>query len=249
MITHTVDGVIRPRVAVARYVITDSRLDEAVAVRRCALYRKAFRGTAVTYPAEALRLDAVANWIREQGVGIEVASIEDLGRVRLAGIDAARVVMHCHGDVSLAVYRAAFGRFVVESGEQIAKLADNPLERTQRVLVDEKSADELAAEVLAHERLHLVGLHSRPGDVDEHELTQTVVAMIAKMACVGRRHAVLLTRLSLGDLDVSECDGDLRSLRRLAKVIEQAIEDGCIRYRYPRPAVTVSLPRSVLLPT
>jgi pyridoxal-dependent decarboxylase-like protein len=249
MIAQTIGGVIRPRVAVARDVESDSRLAEAVALRRCALYRKAFRGTAVTYPAEVLRLDAVANWIREQGVGIEVASIEDLDRVRLAGIDAARVVKHCHGEVSLAACRAAFGRFVVESGEQIAKLADNPLERPQRVLVDEKSADELAAEVLTHQQLHLVGLHSRRGDVDEHELTQTVVGMIAKMACVGRRHAVLLTRLSLGNLDVSECDGDLRSLRRLAKVIEQAIEDGCIRYRYPRPAVTVSLPRSVLLPT
>jgi diaminopimelate decarboxylase len=249
MITQTIGGVIRPRVAVVRDVEPDSRLAEAVALRRCALYRKAFRGFAISYPADALRLDAVARWIRDRGVTVDVTSTGDLERVRLAEIHASHVVMHCHGDISRPLRRAAFARFVVDSDEQIAALADNPLARTQRVVADGDSSDELAAAVLAHRRLELVGLHSRLGSVGEGELAETVVAMIAKMAWISRKHSVLLTRVSLGDFDVEGCDGDLCGLRRPANVIDQAIEDGCIRYRYPRPAVTVSALCSVVLPT
>jgi len=249
MIMHSIDGVVRPRVAAPRYVPADTRLDEAIAIRNCALYRKAFRGFAISYPADALRLDAVARWIRDRGVTVDVTSTDDLERVRLAEIHASHVVMHCHGDISTPLRHAAFACFEVDSDEQIAELADNPLARTQRVVADGHSSDELAAAVLAHRRLKLVGLHSRVGSIGEGELAETVVAMIAKMAWISKKHSELLTRVSLGDFDVEGCDGDLRSLRRLAKVIEQAVEDGCIRYRYPRPAVTVSLPRSVVLPT
>jgi diaminopimelate decarboxylase len=73
--------------------------------------------------------------------------------------------------------------------------------------------------------------------------------MIAKMAWISRKHGVVLSRVSLSDLDVQDCDGDLRDVRRAAKVIDQAVEDGCIRFRYPRPAVTVSPRRSLLLLT
>ncbi|MCW2564047.1 MAG: diaminopimelate decarboxylase [Mycobacterium sp.] len=38
-------------------------IDETVALRRCALYRKAFKGIAVSYPAELLEFDALAMWI------------------------------------------------------------------------------------------------------------------------------------------------------------------------------------------
>jgi len=249
MITHTTGGVIRPRVAVARFVETDFRLAEAVAVRRCALYRQAFRGSAVSYPADALRSDPVARWITEHGVNVDAVSSADLDRVRLAGIDASHVVMHCHGEVPIAVGRAAFGRFVVDSSEQVSVLAGNPLERTRRLVVDSTRADELAAEVVTHERLDLVGLHSRIGTTDENQLTDTVVAMIANMAWISRTQSVVMSCVSLADLDVMGCDGGLHGLRHVAKVIDQAVEDGCIRFRYPRPAVTVSPRPSAVLPT
>ena len=80
MITHAIGGVIRPRVAVVRPVAADTRLDEALVLRRCAMYRKAFRGTAISYPADALRFEAVAVWTREHGVTVDVTSTDDLDR-------------------------------------------------------------------------------------------------------------------------------------------------------------------------
>ncbi len=249
MITHAIGGVIRPRVAVVRPVAADTRLDEAFALRRCAMYRKAFRGTAISYPADALRFEAVAVWAREHGVAIDVTSTDDLDRVRLAGIDASHVVMHCHGPVPVAIGRAGFSRFVVDSREQIAMLADNPLARTQPVVLDVARSDELDAEVVAHRRLNLVGLHCRSGDTtNEATLTEGVVSAIARMSWIRRKHDVLLSRLSLSDIAVPGGDGDPRSLRRIAGVIDQAVEDGCIRFRYPRPALTVSPHRLALLP-
>ncbi len=248
MITHTIGGVVRPRVAAARFAAADTRLDNAIALRHCALYRKAFRGTAVSYPTDALRLDAVASWIRNQGVTVDIASMADLDRVRLAEVKPSRVVMHCHGEVSASIRRAALSRFVVDSDQHVAELADNPLARTQRVVVDVARSDELAAKVVTHRQLELVGLHYRVGATDEVELTENVIAMIARMAWISRELNVVLSRVSLGDVDVTGCDGDLRSLRRVARVIDQAVEDGCIRFRYPRPALTVSPHRSLLLP-
>lgn len=207
MITHTINGVVRPRVAVARYAGADTRLDEAVVLRRCAMYRKAFRGTAISCPADALRFDAAASWIRERGVTVDVASAPDLALVQLAGVGAAHVVMHCRGDLSASSGRARFGRFVVDSGDQIATLASYSLAGTQHVVVDASRSDELAAEVLAHERVDLVGVHQRIGHCVESELADAVTAMIGKMAWITRRHAVVLSCVSLGDIAVPGADG------------------------------------------
>jgi pyridoxal-dependent decarboxylase-like protein len=248
MITHTVNGVIRPRVAVTRTAAPDSRLDEAIVLRRCALQRKAFRGTAVSYPAEVLRYGAVAEWITEHGLTLDVASAGELDQAKVAGVKASRVVMHCHGPVSIPICRAALARFVVDSGEQVACLSDNPLARTAHVVVDAVSSNALAAEVLSHKQLNLAGLHYRLENIDAAELPAIVTDLIARMAWISRKHAVVLSRLSLGDVDVTGCDGDVRCVRRIAKSIDQAVEDGCIRFRFPRPALTVSPRRSVLLP-
>lgn len=246
MITHTINGVVRPRVAALRCAVPDTRIAEAMAIRNCALYRKAFRGTAVSYPAEALRFESVASWIRDHGVGVDAASTADVDLLRIAGVHASQVVMHCHGEVSASSRRAAFARFVVDCPEQVDELADNPLERMQRVVVAD-SSDEMVAEVLAHSRFDLVGLHHRVGTVGLDELADRVVALIARMAWVTRKHGVTLSRVSLGDVDVKGCDRDLRSVRRVTKAVDQAVEDGCIRFRYPRPALTVSPRPSLLL--
>ncbi len=248
MITHTINGVVRPRVAVTRNVASDTRLDEVIALRRCAVQRKAFRGTAVSYPAEVLRYGAVAEWITDHGLTVDVASAGELDQAKVAGVKASRVVMHCHGEVSVPICRAALARFVVDSGEQVACLADNALARTQHVVVDAVSSNALAVEVLSHKRLNLAGLHYRLDHTDAAELPAIVLDLIASMAWISRKHAIVLSRLSLGDVDATGCDGDVRCVRRIAKSIDQAVEDGCIRFRFPRPALTVSPRRSILLP-
>ena len=72
-------------------------VDETVALRRCALYRNAFKGTAVSYPAELLGFDALAAWIRRHGVTVDVTTVAELDRAMARGIDPMHIVMHPHG--------------------------------------------------------------------------------------------------------------------------------------------------------
>jgi len=55
-------------------------VDETVALRRCALYRKAFKGIAVSYPAALLEFDALAAWIRRERVTVDVTNAGELDR-------------------------------------------------------------------------------------------------------------------------------------------------------------------------
>jgi hypothetical protein len=54
--------------------------------------------------------------------------------------------------------------------------------------------------------------------------------------------------LSVGDVDLTDSEVDPRKLRRVAQTINEVIEDACIRFRYPRPALTVSPSPITLLP-
>ena len=149
-------GVVSP--AVQRL---DPRLDITVALRRCATYRKALRGAAISYPADVLWMEPVATWVRRHGACVDVSSAEELELAVAKGIPPRRLVMH-RADATARPIRLAVdagaGRFVVDSAQQIAVLADSA-RRTQRVLVDvtAQPADALAAEVMAHPRLDLIG--------------------------------------------------------------------------------------------
>ena len=138
MITHTIGGVIRPRIGVVRPVVADTRLDEAIALRRCAMHRKVFRGTAVSYPAEVLRFECRRGL--DQGTRSSRWTwrlTDELDLVRMTGDEASRVVMHCHGEVPVSIRRAALSRFVVDSGEQIADALPTIRSRgRQHVVVD-----------------------------------------------------------------------------------------------------------------
>jgi len=111
-----------------------------------------------------------------------------------------------------------------------------------RVLVDttEQRPDVLAAEVAEQGRLELIGLHYRVGHTDLATLAATVDELFAQMVRISREHAVMLTRLSLGDVDLADF-ADPPALRRAADLIDGVVEDGCARFRYPRPALTVSI--------
>lgn len=225
-------------------IVRETRVDDALAVRRCAQHRRVFQGFAVSYPADALLPDAVAHWIRRHGVTVDVASVDDLDLLALAGIDPSHVVMHCAGFDSSAIVRAVeigVTRFVVSGDEHIALLTERSHTTTLRVLVDADRSAELAVGVAAQPQLDLVGLHYRVGETEAGDLTAIVDAMVARMAWLSRKHDRLLSRLSLGDVELTAHEGDPWALRREAERVEQAVEDACIRWRYLRPALTVSL--------
>jgi hypothetical protein len=227
-------------------------IDEAVALRRCALYRKAFKGIAVSYPAELLEFDALAAWFRREQVTVDVTNAGELNRAIAAGIDPMHIVMHPQGRAAAAIrsaVNAGAARFVVSSGRQIAILGDRA-DRIQRVVVDatDHAGDALASDVLTHRGLDLIGLHCRLDDPDDAIGAAKLRKMIEEMARIRRDHAVLLTRISLSGTDVGEHCLELRILRRVAQAIGEVVGEACARHRYPRPALTVAPSRVALLP-
>ena len=227
-------------------------IDEAVALRRCALYRKAFKGIAVSYPATLLELDALAAWIRREQVTVDVTNAGELNRAIAARIDPMHIVMHPQGRALTPIrgaVNAGAARFVVSSCRQIAILGDRT-DRIQRVVVDatDHAGDTLASEVLAHRGLELIGLHCRLDDPDDAIGAIKLREMIEEMARIRRDHAVLLTRISLSGMDVGEHGLELGILRRVAEAIGEVVGEACARHRYPRPALTVSPSRVALLP-
>jgi hypothetical protein len=247
MILHPLDAIADHRVDIGSRLATDVRLDEAIALRRCAMYRKAFRGTAIGYPAEAIRLDAMAGWMRRERVTVDVTSVDELDWAVVAGIHPSHIVMHgLDGVVGLTALDVAVGRVIVDSAEQMAMpraCGAGP----QAVLVDVTDAC-LDRPLMVDRRVQFHGLHYRADGADHTGLAEIIVAMIAEMAGISRKFGGVLSRLSVGDVDLTDGEVDPRSLRRVAQTINEVTEDACIRFRYPRPALTVSPSPFTLLP-
>ncbi|KAA0080530.1 hypothetical protein CIW52_23190 [Mycolicibacterium sp. P9-64] len=231
----------------------DPRLDVTVALRRCATYRKALRAGAISYPAGILWMEPVSNWVNRHGVSVDVTTAEELEVAVAKGISPARLVMHCADPgarpVRLAV-NAGVGRFVVRSAQQIALLA-SCARRPQRLLVDvtAQPADVLAAEIMARQRLDLIGLHCRLADASRDAVADHVQQMIAQMSWIRSKHGVILTRASIAEFHAAEIGCDRSYLRVVSDGLDEAIDDACARYRYPRPALVVAMRRSALSPT
>ena len=238
-----------PRLLDARW--RAAQVDETVGLRRCALYRKTFRGAAVSYPAELLRIGAVAAWVSRHGVGVDVTTVDELDCALAADVRPLRIVMHGELPITdLCALDAGVGKFVVKSGKQVVALAAGAAQRIQRVLIDvtDQCAEEMAAEVTSTNRLDLIGLHCQLGDADDETTADIVRGMIGQMSRVRRKHGVILTRLSLGGLEAIAGCGDRSDLRRAAELLDDAVEDGCAWHRYPRPALVLSPSRGALVP-
>jgi hypothetical protein len=248
MIVRPLEGIADHSVDVGARLVTDVRLDEAIALRRCAMYRTAFRGAAIGYPAEAVRRDVIAGWMRRQGVTVDVASIDELDWAVIAGIRPSQIVMHGFDEASGPIaLDYGVGRVIVDSAEQVAILRASAT-RPQGILLDITDACLDDDRATADRRVWLDGLHYRADGADIAGLSEILSGMIAEMALISRKRAAVLSRLSVGDVDLTDCHGDPRSLRRVAQTIDEVVEEACVRFRYLRPALTVSPRPTTLLP-
>ena len=247
MTVHWIEGVANHSADIGAHLATDVRLDEVIALRRCAMYRTAFRGAAVGYPAGAMRLDAVAGWMRRQGVTVDVTCVDDLDWTAIAGIHPSHIVMHEFDEVS-GPRALGYGvsRFIVDSSEQMAILRTTAT-RPQGVLLDitDGCLDEA---MMVDRRVRFDGLHCGTAGADIAGLSEILFGMTAEMALISRKRADVMSRLSVGDVDLTDRDDDPRCLRRVAQTINEVVEEACIRFRFPRPALTVSPRPSTLLP-
>ena len=176
-------------------------LDEADWRRRARSWLAAFgefdaEEPPVHYAAKSFLSKAVARWAAEEGLGLDVCSGGELAVALAAGFPAHRVTFHGNNKTIAELGRAldaGVGRFVLDSHQEIERLAGLALDRdvVARVMVrvtvgveahthefiataheDQKfgfslaggEAAEAVRRVLKHKgRLELVGLHSHIG--------------------------------------------------------------------------------------
>ncbi|MET7358732.1 diaminopimelate decarboxylase [Streptomyces sp. NPDC005562] len=134
----TVGGV--PLTEVAERFGTPAYLvDEGDVRARCRTYRRAFPDGEVLYAAKAFLCRAMAHWMDEEGLGLDVCSAGELELAVTTGFPAHRVVLHGNAkspqDLRAAL-RLGVGRIVIDSASEIARIAAAvPPGSRQKVLV------------------------------------------------------------------------------------------------------------------
>ncbi|GIH23863.1 diaminopimelate decarboxylase [Acrocarpospora phusangensis] len=134
----TVGGVpltdIATRFGTPAYVI-----DETDLRARCRAYRAALPDAEVVYAAKAFLCRAMASWVREEGLGLDVASGGELAVAASVGFPAERIVFHGNAKTPrelAAAVEAGVGRIVVDTLAEINHLAAIvPFGRRQKVLI------------------------------------------------------------------------------------------------------------------
>ncbi len=114
-------------------------LDEDEVRNRCRAYRDAFADADILYAAKAFLCRAMANWVQEEGLGLDVSSAGELELAVTTGFPPDRMVMHGNAkspqDLRAAI-RLGVGRIVIDSTGEIARLAaEVPSGTRQKVLV------------------------------------------------------------------------------------------------------------------
>jgi diaminopimelate decarboxylase len=112
-------------------------LDEADFRHRIRRYRATLPDVTVVYAGKALLTSAVAHWVAEEGLGLDVCSGGELAVALAGGVDPGGIVMHGNAKTPDELHEAAtvgVGRIVVDSPIEIAFLAGR-VRRRQQVLV------------------------------------------------------------------------------------------------------------------
>ena len=109
-------------------------IDEDDFRSRARLFRETFErafaplaGVEMSYASKAFLSIAVARWVREEGLGLDVCSGGELAIALRAGSDASRLTFHGNNksdaELSLAI-EAGVGRLVIDSLEEIERVSN-----------------------------------------------------------------------------------------------------------------------------
>ncbi|MEV4613231.1 diaminopimelate decarboxylase [Kitasatospora sp. NPDC049258] len=114
-------------------------LDEDEVRTRCRAYRAALPGADVYYAAKAFLCSALAGWVAEEGLGLDVCSEGELRLAAAVGFPPERILLHGNAkspaELRLA-RRLRVGRIVLDNLAEIPRLAAMTSAQTpQRVLV------------------------------------------------------------------------------------------------------------------
>jgi diaminopimelate decarboxylase len=101
-------------------------LDEDDFRARCRTWAAAFAGADVYYAAKAFLCTAVARWVTEEGLGLDVCTGGELAVALRAGVPVERIIVHGNNKSAAelaAALDAGVARVVVDSYDEIARLS------------------------------------------------------------------------------------------------------------------------------
>jgi diaminopimelate decarboxylase len=133
-------GGVRLSETAQRYGTPLHLIDEADVRQRCRDFRTAFPIGQIAYAAKAFMCRAMARWIAEEGLYLDVCSAGELAVARAAHFPAERILMHGNAKTPEDLKAAtSYGvdRIVVDTASEIARLAalTSVEGRRQRVLI------------------------------------------------------------------------------------------------------------------
>ena len=179
--------------------------------------------------------------VRTHGHGVQTRSPDELAVAVSLGIPAARIVLLDDGMTAAPIrcgVDAGVGRIVLACAEQVKVLA-SCAPRRQRILLDVRA--DAADAVCACRGLDLVGLHARLAPASElPDYLDVVAEMVAQMTWIRRHHDVIATRVSLAGGRLLGDTADFGDLRAFTAALEDAFDDACARFRFPRPALILT---------
>ena len=101
-------------------------VDETDWRARCQLWREAFAGADIYYAAKAFLCVAVARWVAQEGLSLDVCTGGELAVALAAEFPVERLLFHGNNKSAAELERAVtarVGRIVVDSFQEIARLA------------------------------------------------------------------------------------------------------------------------------
>jgi len=213
-------------------------------------------GADVYYAGKAFLCTAVARWILAEGLRLDVCSEGELAVAIRAGLPGARIGMHGNNK-SVAEIEAALGhgvgRIVVDSFEEIERVAAAEDQKFGFSLAGGQAA-EAVRRILSHrEHLSLLGLHSHIGsqifDTSGFEVaTRRVLGLHLE---VEREHGLRLPELDLGGgFGIAyTTQHDPMSPRELATGMAQIVGRECRAEGVPVPRISVEPGRAIAGPS
>ena len=192
-------------------------LDEADLRQRAASFHSAFEGWDVYYAAKAFLCRAVARWVVEEGLGLDVCSLGELMLALEAGVDPKRIGHHGNNktveELELSV-SSGVGRIVVDSLQEVSRLEEicERLGVTANVLV------RVTAGVEAHTHEYIATAH------EDQKFGFSIAngqAMVAMVRCHVSPHLQLLGIHSHIGSQIFATHGFEVAARRTMKLLKQ----------------------------
>lgn len=188
-------------------------------------------------PATTLTDPAVAACVCAHGLTVTVCGEQELMLAQTTGVRPRQVVLRCGGDPDMIRRAAGLGvaRFVVSADRHVDVLADGPPPDRHIYL------DELSPVIVGGRRVEVVGMHCEVGTSPLPGQWGAAVDRLLGRLALMRERGPVLGRISLsGGSAGTWLGGHTRQLRRMAAEVEDALDDGCARWRLPRPAMVLT---------